>query len=186
MNQELEEKVMARTRTIQQQADEIRKMNQLLQKYNIELSNEIERVREDRVMLEDASFEEFTKIFKSESDCYEFLLELKFKSGFKCKKCGHQHCSDGFYKHSKRCLKCNYVETATAHTIFHKLKFPLTKAFYMLYLIYLNKNISVEELAKALPMRVATCFNFKKKILERINRMPRKKKEHGWTSYILD
>ena len=45
--------------------------------------------------------------------------------------------------HSKRCSKCGYLESATAYTIFHKVKFPLNKAFYILFLLYSNKNKSL-------------------------------------------
>ena len=34
---------------------------------------------------------------------------------------------------SRRCTRCKTEESATAHTIFHNLKFPVNKAFYIAY-----------------------------------------------------
>ncbi len=41
---------------------------------------------------------------------------------------------------SRRCSQCGYDESATAGTLFHKLKFSLLKAFEMVYEITTSKK----------------------------------------------
>ena len=73
---------------------------------------------------------EFQKQFHDTISCLEYLSQLKWKDGYACRKCGWQKFTKGYIPFSKRCQRCHYDETPTAHTMFHKLKFSLPKAFY--------------------------------------------------------
>lgn len=75
---------------------------------------------------------EFTNRFKSNEDCIEYLAYLKWKDGFKCVKCNHTG-SQIRRNHSRTCNKCSHTESATANTLFHKLKFGLKKAFFICF-----------------------------------------------------
>lgn len=70
------------------------------------------------------------------------------------------------YAHSRSCRRCKYLESATAHTLFHKIKFPLHKAFYIAFLVVSGKKgISTYELERKLSLRQKTCWAFKSKVV---------------------
>lgn len=51
--------------------------------------------------------------------------------------------------------------------MFHKLKFPLRKAFYIAFLVVTGKKgISTYELERKLSLRQKTCWLFKRKVME--------------------
>ena len=55
---------------------------------------------------------------------------------------------------------------ATARTLFHQLKFPLGKAFYIIYMMVCSKKgISSYELSGQLSLRQKTCWAFQRKVL---------------------
>lgn len=75
---------------------------------------------------------EFSDRFKTDDDCREYLAEIKWKDGFECVKCGHKK-----YQVrndlSRTCNICSHQESATANTIFHKVKFGVRKAFFITF-----------------------------------------------------
>lgn len=169
------------------QATEIAQMNILLSEDNKKLEENVKKISEDRVMKNELDFEGFSKIYPDEESCFRFLSDLKWEKGYRCLRCNNITASSGKTIFSKRCSKCGYDESASAYTIFHSLKFPITKAFYMVFLVTENPNITVEELSEKLGLTVKTCWNFKKKISEAmVNQKGRKGKKKGsWTSIIL-
>jgi hypothetical protein len=109
--------------------------------------------------------EKLEAMFQSDEKCFEFLSELKWSKGFICKKCGNTNSCPGKEPYSKRCTKCKSKETATNGTIFHGVKFPISKAFYIAYNVCKGKeNISSYEFGRRLSLRQMTCWNFKTKI----------------------
>lgn len=110
---------------------------------------------------------EFQKRFSSTEDCLAYLSELKWKDGFACRKCGHRHSCAGKAPHSRQCTSCRYVESPTAQTLFHKVKFDLLKAFYIVYFVSTNKKgITSTELSRKLDLRQKTCWAFKRKVMK--------------------
>lgn len=110
---------------------------------------------------------EFQDRFKSAEDCLIYLSELKWKDGFVCKKCGHTHSCAGNAAHSRQCTSCRYVESPTAQTLFHQVKFDLLKAFYIVYFVSTNKKgITSTELSRKLNLRQKTCWSFKRKVMK--------------------
>ena len=66
---------------------------------------------------------------------------------------------------SRRCTKCKAKETVTNGTIFHGVKFPISKAFYTPYNVCKGKDeLSSYEFGRRLSLRQMTCWNFKTKI----------------------
>lgn len=58
------------------------------------------------------------------------------------------------------------MESPTAGTLFHKIKFPLLKAFYIVYFASTNKKgITSTELARKLAMKQQVCWLFKQKVM---------------------
>lgn len=104
-------------------------------------------------------------LFASDEKCLEFLAEIKWANGFTCNKCGNTNWCSGKEPFSRRCTKCKTKESATNGTIFHGVKFPLGKAFYIAYQVCKgNSELSSYELSRRLALRQMTCWNFKTKI----------------------
>lgn len=115
----------------------------------------------------DLSLFEFQRKFQSEKDCLEYLSEQKWKDGYVCKKCAHTHYCRGIKELDRQCTKCRYLESPTAGTLFHKVKFPLLKAFYMVYFISTNKKgITSTELGRKLGLKQKVCWLFKRKVMK--------------------
>jgi hypothetical protein len=111
-------------------------------------------------------------MFTNDDSCLAFLANLKWSNGFICRKCENDNSCDGKVPHSRRCTRCKNEESATANTLFHNIKFPVSKAFFITYEICRkDKNISVFDLAKTLEIRQMTCWNFKHKVENRIARL---------------
>ena len=175
---------------LEYQADEIKRMNQLLNIENTNLQVNVKELTKARVLMQEVDFSEFSKIFPDKDSCYKYLSELKWKNGYKCKKCDHIKFCDGKDIYSRRCTRCRYDESATAYTIFHRLKFPVTKAFYMLFLVYANKEkITSLELSQILALRQSTCWSFNNKIVEAMKlrkKGPGNGDADGWSLLVLD
>ena len=75
---------------------------------------------------------EFSDRFKTDLNCKEYLAGSKNKSDYKCLRCNHTACqvkSD----FARKCNVCGHKESATANTLFHKVKFGLRKAFFICF-----------------------------------------------------
>ena len=117
------------------------------------------------IFSESLSPEQLDEMFRSDVKCLGFLAQIKWANGFACKKCGNTNSCAGKEPFSRRCTKCKSKETATNGTIFHGVKFPISKAFYIAYTICKgNQNISSYEFGRRLSLRQMTCWNFKTKI----------------------
>jgi hypothetical protein len=210
MNLELEKKVEERTEKIRvmllqreeqntalQKANDnlallnekVKQMNQLLNQDNQQLRSDVTQLGQSRVLLKDVTFEEFKRFFPDDSICFKYLADLKWSQGYKCKKCGYNKGVTDETRYGIRCKNCKYIESPTAGTLFHKLKFPITKAFYMMYLVYLKgKSLSLDELSEILDLRRETCWSFRKKILDAQEDYSKKgiyQSEHGWASIVM-
>lgn len=118
------------------------------------------------------STEELELLFQSDEKCLEFLADIKWSSGFICRKCGNTNYCPGKTPHSRRCTKCKKEESATTGTIFHNCKFPVSKAFYIAYNVCKGKEeLSTYEFARRLSLRQMTCWNFKTKIQKALQQM---------------
>ncbi|MFN3405063.1 MAG: 7TM diverse intracellular signaling domain-containing protein [Cytophagaceae bacterium] len=187
LNLELEEKVKERTAELQKANEEIQRMNSLLYADKQKLEINVKDLSQARVMMKDVSFEEFKAIYPDDESCYRFLESLKWQDGFHCKECSNTNYSQGPIPFSRRCSKCSNIEVVTADTIFYRLKFPLIKAFYMLFLIANRKEITIDELSETLDLRRQTCWSFKKKVISAIEgRKKPKNASDGWSYLIMN
>ncbi|HJP62350.1 MAG TPA: 7TM diverse intracellular signaling domain-containing protein, partial [Mucilaginibacter sp.] len=175
---------------LQQQAADILRMNLLLEKDNQELHDGFEKVTRDRIMSAAVDFEEFSRIYPDADSCFKFLAELKWSKGYKCHKCGHAHAFNGHMPYSRRCAKCSYEESVTAFTIFHNARIPITKAFYMIFLVYSsNGKISSHKLSELLAIRQSTCWAYSSRMKKLMTgkKMRSKSDTHeGWSRLILE
>ncbi|MCX2450822.1 chromosome partitioning protein ParA [Pedobacter sp. PLR] len=211
LNLELEGKVEERTREVyhksliieaknaelldandrlKQQAEEISRMNTLLEQDNQELQTNVEKVTRDRVMSTDVDFEEFSKIYPDKESCNLFLSDLKWKNGYHCRKCKNDHFYNGHIAYSRRCSKCGYEESVTSFTIFHNTRIPIVKAFYMVFLVYSSKGkISSHKLSEILGIRQSTCWTYGSGIKQRMEERKaqlKKASKNGWSQLVLD
>lgn len=211
LNQQLETKVEERTKEVfhksliieaknaellevndrlKQQAEEISRMNVLLEQDNQELQTNVEKVTRDRVMSADVDFEEFSKIYPDKDSCNLFLSDLKWKDGYSCRKCKNTHFYTGHIAFSRRCSKCGYEESVTAYTVFQNTRIPINKAFYMIFLIYSSKGkISSHKLAEILNIRQSTCWTYGSKIkllMEERKTVLKKTSKNGWSQLVLE
>ena len=110
---------------------------------------------------------EFRQQFPDDHACHKHLAQLKWPDGFICEKCKHTHYCKGKLDRTRQCTRCGYQATPTSGTLFHKVKFPVLKAFYIVYFIATNKQgISSTELSRKLGLRQKTCWSFKQKVMK--------------------
>lgn len=174
---------------LEQQKDQIAYMNSLLSRDNEQLKVDVEQETKARAMSTNVSFEEFSRVYPDQDACLQFLAELKWKGGYRCRKCGHGDYYTGNMPYSRRCRSCDYDESATVSTIIQNLRIPIAKCFYLIYLIYTTKGkISSHKLSQILAIRQSTCWAYSTKIKEK---MEAKKKElkglgdGGWSELLI-
>lgn len=112
----------------------------------------------------------FQERFNTQEACLEILADQKWAEGYVCKNCGHTNYCKGRSPYSRRCTRCKYEESARAHTIFHKCRIPLPKAFKISFEVCSNNRISSYKLSEDMNLRQMTCWRFKKTVLECIER----------------
>jgi two-component system, sensor histidine kinase LadS len=204
VNRELEEKVQERTIELDRknhqleesnqkllyQADQINRINSILDLDNWKLKNRIREVLEERLHEKIMDYEEFKTLYPDKLACYRFLETLKWEHGFDCRKCGNEKYFEGAQKFARRCTRCGYNESITAYTIFHSIKFPIEKAFYLAYLVVTGrKENTLEALAIRLDLGVNTVWAFRGKVSERIGELAHRGKRptvSRWEEVILE
>src|SRR5680860_1911656 len=75
---------------------------------------------------------EFSDRFKTDNDCKEYLASIKAETDYKCTRCNH-HAYQLRKDFSRQCNICRHIESATANTLFHKVKFGVRKAFFICF-----------------------------------------------------
>lgn len=182
--------VMDKAAIIEKQNEEISMMNAMLEKDNQELHHNIEKVTRARVMSHEVDFAEFSKIYPDRETCFKYLSELKWATGYLCRKCDNDHYLSGSLPYSRRCTKCGYDESVIAHTIFQNSRIPINKAFYMLFLVYSTKGkISSYKLSEILLIRQSTCWAYNSKMQKMLAERKVELKnagEGGWNKLILE
>lgn len=107
----------------------------------------------------------FHQRFKTEADCMEYLSMLKWEKGYSCKRCSNDSYCSGKRAFNRRCTKCRYDESPTSGTMFDKVKFPILKAFHIVFKIATKKKgMSSIELGNEFGLRQKTCWQFKWKL----------------------
>lgn len=203
VNRELEEKVKERTVALDSknqelelsnnrlaiQAQEINQINSMLDLDNWKLKNRIKEVLEERLHEKTMDYQEFRTLYPDTLSCYRFLESLKWANGFHCRKCRNEKYSEGQHKFSRRCSRCGYNESITAYTIFHSLKFPIEKAFYIAYLTVTGrKGSTLESQSQQLEVGTNTVWAFRTKVTQRMSELEthgRKVSASRWEDVIL-
>lgn len=82
---------------------------------------------------------EFERMFKTEQDCIDYLVAIRWSKSFECPLCGSLRSwkkSNGRYE----CIDCHKETTVTNGTIFHKSTKPLLVWFYAIWWMVAQKN----------------------------------------------
>ncbi len=102
----------------------------------------------------------FIKELPNDEACKAYLAKIKWSEGFICSKCcGTKGCEKSGYNY--HCYGCDHVESATANTLFHKVKFGLQKAFCVVFeMSTSSKSISSIQMGKRFSIRQGTAWSF--------------------------
>jgi len=92
---------------------------------------------------------EFTDKFITDMECLAYLAEIKWQYGYACPKCGHDKHTIRKANHARDCNRCHHIDSPTANTLFHKVKFGLRKAFLIIFEMSAStKGLSASQVAK--------------------------------------
>lgn len=193
VNRELEQRIRLRTIELEDrndqlrhanerllaQAREISQINSILDLDNWKLKNNIKEILQNRLINKNLTLDEFTRIFPDKLSCYRFLERIKWEDGFKCTKCHNDKHITGKDHFSRRCTRCGYIESVTSNTIFHGIRFPIEKAFYILYVTNnQSERYTLDQLSEMLDLRRNTIWSFKKKIEELLSTVDKPQKDY--------
>jgi transposase-like protein len=109
---------------------------------------------------------QFAERFKTDEDCIIYLSEIKWESGYVCRKCGHTKYQER-KNHSRTCNLCSDTESPMANTLFHKVKFGIRKAFFMCFeMATTTKSLSASQMSVRFGVRENTARLFMHKVRE--------------------
>lgn len=108
---------------------------------------------------------EFTDKFPDDYSCLTYLSEQKWADGFKCKKCGHSKFTIRKKNLAMDCNRCHHVESPTAGTLFHRVRFGVRKAFGIVFeMSATTKGLSSSQMAKRYGISRTTAWTFMHKV----------------------
>ncbi len=108
---------------------------------------------------------DFLKEFGDKDSCYAYLAHYKWKDGFVCHYCDSTQEYNCEKLHHKRCKKCQKLISPTINTLFHKVKFGIEKAFYVvLKMSGTTKSVSAEQLSKMIGVNRKPALLFQQKV----------------------
>lgn len=109
---------------------------------------------------------DFMNRFTNDEKCKEYLANSKWGAGFNCSKCDH-----GAYwqvngkPFMKVCRSCRHIESVTANTLFHHVRFSLRKAFLIIFeMSTTTKSCSALVMAKKYGINRKTAWLFMHKV----------------------
>ncbi|MBP1677437.1 MAG: hypothetical protein H6Q20_1996 [Bacteroidetes bacterium] len=128
------------------------------------------------IFKEEITRETAEELFNNSEKVLKFVADIKWKEGFVCRSCGHTNYCEGKTPSSRRCTRCKKEESATANTIFHNIKFPVNKAFYIAYNVCVGGNeFSSYNFSDQLGLNQMTCWKFKKRIMDCVQKSGKNK-----------
>jgi transposase-like protein len=104
---------------------------------------------------------EFSERFQDDKSCLAYLSDLKWANGFICTKCGYTKFTVRKANFARDCNRCHHIESPTAGTIFHKLRFGLRKAFGIIFeMSATTKGLSSSQVARRYGICRTTSWSF--------------------------
>lgn len=103
--------------------------------------------------------------FRTEQDCEEYLIKLRWSSGFCCPWCDHNEAFNIRTRKLLECKECRMQVSLTAGTIMHKSKLPLQMWFQAIHLFIQERgDCTVSTLARSLGINYRSAQLLMKKI----------------------
>lgn len=97
---------------------------------------------------------EFQRRFASEEACRGYLAQCRWPEGFRCPRCQHEEALHLPGRSLWRCKGCGHDTSATAGTILHRARVPLTHWFWAAYLVATHTpGLSALQLQRQLGLR---------------------------------
>ena len=78
--------------------------------------------------------------FGTDDKCREALTHLRWPNGVTCLRCGHDKVTPVKERKVYDCNSCHYQFSVTVGTMFHDSHLPLTKWFFVTYLMTESKK----------------------------------------------
>ena len=126
--------------------------------------------------------QEFRDHSGTSEQCLRYLSDKKWNGGYKCRKCGQGKHGAGKNRFGRRCTRCGYDESPPSHTLFHKVKFDISKAFEMSFdVVTSKKEANSIWLAEKYRVKQMTAWFFRQKIqlaMKSSKRFPLEKEVH--------
>ena len=94
-------------------------------------------------ILKELSRKAFRAKFGSEDQCFAYLSAIKWGKEYSCIKCKNDRFITGKKKHNRRCSRCGYDESPTAHTLFIKLNLVWKTALKWLMILQRAKKAQI-------------------------------------------
>lgn len=109
---------------------------------------------------------DFMDRFSNDEKCKEYLAEIKWSTCFVCSKCNNtQFWMKKNDPYVRVCKACRHINSATANTLFHKVKFGLRKAFLILFeMSTTTKGCSSPVIARKYGINQTTAWLFMAKV----------------------
>ena len=108
---------------------------------------------------------EFTEKFKTDMACLAYLSEIKWSKGYVCPKCGYTKYCTRKDNLARECNRCHRIDSPTANTLFHKLRFGLRKAFMIVFEMSAStKGLSALQVSKRYGISRTTAWTFMHKV----------------------
>lgn len=102
---------------------------------------------------------EVYQTFKTEKDCHEYLIKLRWDGTIKCAYCTSDQVYRRSYGNGLKCRSCNKSFTVTTGTIFHASKLSLNKWFLAIaQILAAKKGISSLQLARTIHVNKNTAW----------------------------
>jgi predicted RNA-binding Zn-ribbon protein involved in translation (DUF1610 family) len=119
-----------------------------------------------RAMAKGRSLSEFQETFPDEASCAAFLSERRWPKGFVCPGCGEQRAAALKSRaYTYECLDCGRQTSATAGTVMHRSKLPLTTWFWAAHLMATHSNgMSARQLEDQLGVTYKTAWLLTQKL----------------------
>jgi hypothetical protein len=84
----------------------------------------------------------FQRQFPSEEACFKYLVDSRWPDGFACPSCGGQDAYERRDRLALQCVACNRYFTATAGTVMHRTRQPLSSWLLAAFLMVVDSNRS--------------------------------------------
>lgn len=108
---------------------------------------------------------EFTDRFPDDRSCLSYLSDQKWQEGFRCKRCGHDRFTVRKKNLARDCNRCHHIESPTAGTLFHRVRFGIRKAFGIVFeMSATTKGLSSSQVARRYGISRTTAWTFTHKV----------------------